>query len=196
MEAGQASDRPAHHATEDSVRGRHNPGTDRHLKAMLSQVPDILWAPIVVAGLVVTIGVLGVLFNQPWLFASLGPTAYLIAHTPEQPAAAFYNAVVGHLVAVASAFLVVDIMGADNAPSLFVTHQLVGIRVFASALALGLAILGELLLRASHPPAAATVLLITLGGFSVSFHSAMTIMVGVLFLALLGEPLRRIRTRA
>lgn len=195
MGAEQGSDRPAHHGIEDSVHGRQTLAIGHHLRAMLSQVPDILWAPIVVAGLIVTIGLLGVLFNQPWLFASLGPTAYLIAHTPEQPAAGFYNAVVGHLVAVASAFLVVALMGADNAPSLFVTHHLVGIRVLASALALGLAIIGELLLRASHPPAAATVLLITLGGFSVSFHSAMTIMAGVLFLALLGEPLRRLRTR-
>jgi CBS-domain-containing membrane protein len=77
-----------------------------------------------------------------------------------------------------------------------VTHHLVGIRVLASAVALGLAIAGELLLRASHPPAAATVLLITLGGFSVSVHSAVTIMVGVVLLALLGEPLRRLRARA
>ncbi|HKN88055.1 MAG TPA: hypothetical protein VJV04_14430, partial [Nitrospiraceae bacterium] len=67
-------------------------------------------------------------------------------------------------------------------------HHLVGTPVIASALALVLVILGELLLPASHPRAAATVLLITLCGFSVSFHSAMAIMAGVLFLALLGEP--------
>jgi hypothetical protein len=162
---------------------------------MVSQVPEILWTPAVVAGLIAVIGLFGLLFDQPWLFASLGPTAYLIAHSPGQ-SASFYNAVVGHLVAVVSALLVVAMFGANDAPSVFVTHHLVGIRVLASTLALGLAIAGELLLNASHPPAAATVLLITLGGFSASFHSAFVIMAGVLLLSLLGEPLRRLRLRA
>jgi CBS-domain-containing membrane protein len=195
MGAAQAPDRHTRQPTDDSGQGRHAAGARHRLSARLSQVPEILWAPSVVTGLIVTIGLLAILFNQPWLFASLGPTAYLIAHSPKQPAAAFYNAVVGHLIAVASGFLVVALIGADDAPSLFVTHHLVGIRVLASAVALGLAIAGELLLRASHPPAAATVLLITLGGFSVSVHSAVTIMVGVVLLALLGEPLRRLRAR-
>ena len=196
MGAAQAPDRHTRQPAPDSGQGRRPAGAGHRLSARLSQVPDVLWTPSVVAGVIVTIGLLAILFNQPWLFASLGPTAYLIAHSPNHPAAAFYNTVVGHLVAVASGFLVVAVIGADDAPSLFVTHHLVGIRVLASAVALGLAIAGELLLRASHPPAAATVLLITLGGFSVSFHSALMIMAGVLLLSLLGEPLRRLRARA
>jgi len=196
MGAAQAPDRHTRQPTDDSEQGRDVERAGHRLRARLSQVPDILWTPSVVAGLIVTIGLLAILFNQPWLFASLGPTAYLIAHSPKHQAAAFYNAVVGHLVAVISAFLVVVLIGADDTPSLFVTHHLVGIRVLASALALGLAIAGELLLHASHPPAAATVLLITLGGFSVSVHSALTIMAGVFLLSLLGEPLRRLRAGA
>ena len=192
MGAEQAPERPGR-PNNDPVQGRGSSDTRDRLKVRLSQVPEILWTPGVVTGLTAAIGLFGMLFDQPWLFASLGPTAYLIAHSPKQPAAAFYNAVIGHLTAIVAAFLVVTMLGADDAPSVFVAHHLAGIRVIASALALGLAIPGELLLNASHPPAAATVLLIALGGFSVSFHSALTIMAGVLLLSLLGEPLRRVR---
>jgi hypothetical protein len=60
-------------------------------------------------------------------------------------------------------------------------------------LALIVAVALELLLNASHPPAAATVLLITLGGLSVSPQTATTIVSGVLLIVIIGEPLRRLR---
>ena len=52
---------------------------------------------------------------------------------------------------------------------------------------------GLSLLKASHPPAAATMLLVALGGFKPTWHTAATIVVGVLILATLGEGVRYLR---
>jgi hypothetical protein len=95
----------------------------RRLSARLSRIPGILWVPAVSAGLILIIGLLGLLFKQPWLFASLGPTAYLIAHSPDQPSSRFHNVLVGHLIGLAAASLVLAVMGAGEAPSVFVTHS-------------------------------------------------------------------------
>ncbi len=156
---------------------------------------EIVWAPSGVAALIAAIGLAGLLFRQPLLFASLGPSAYLLVHSPMQPAAKPYNVIVGHLIALSTTFVVTALTGAADEPSVFVTHELVFIRVVCSAVALGLAVAMELLLQASHPPAAATVLLITLGGFPPSLQNAVSIMVGVALLFALGESVRRLRLR-
>jgi hypothetical protein len=153
-----------------------------------------LWVPAVVGGLILAVGGLGWLVGQPWLFASLGPTAYLMAHSPSQASTRPYNVIAGHLVGLCAAFAAVSVLGAGDSPSVFTAHELAGDRVLASGLALILAVAVELRIKASHPPAAATVLLITLGGLSVSSRTAVTILIGVLLLVLIGEPLRRLRT--
>ncbi len=48
-------------------------------------------------------------------------------------------------------------------------------------------------LRASHPPASATTLLIALGGFQPTVHDLLTIVIVVCIVALIGEFLRRVR---
>jgi CBS-domain-containing membrane protein len=156
-------------------------------------VPDLIWIPTIVGGLIFIIGVTGWLIGKPWLFASLGPTAYLLAHSPSQASARPYNVIAGHLIGVCAACAAVALFGAGDAPSVFTTHVLVGSRVLASGLGLVIAVAVELLLNASHPPAAATVLLITLGGLSISLDTVTTILIGVLLLILIGEPLRRMR---
>ncbi|ALA59245.1 HPP family protein [Nitrospira moscoviensis] len=128
--------------------------------------------------------------------ASLGPTAYLLAHSPSQESARAYNVIAGHLIGLCATFSAVTVLGAGETPSVFTTHELAGARVLASGLALIVAVAVELWLGASHPPAAATVLLITLGGLPVSLQSASTVVIGVLLIALLGEPLRRLRATA
>jgi hypothetical protein len=49
--------------------------------------------------------------------------------------------------------------------------------------------------RAYHPPAAATALLITIGVYNPSWKSFMSLMAGTLAVALLGEWLQRVRLR-
>jgi CBS-domain-containing membrane protein len=70
------------------------------------------------------------------------------------------------------------------------------VRVWAAGLSAVLTMLGLSLLEASHPPAAATMLLVALGGSDPSWHTAVTIVAGVLILALPGEGLRYLRREA
>jgi hypothetical protein len=46
-----------------------------------------------------------------------------------------------------------------------------------------------ILLHASHPPAAATTLLVALGGFKPTVHDALIVIIGVLIVATIGERL-------
>ena len=158
-------------------------------------VPDAVWAPLSAAALILVVGLIGLAAHQPLLFPSLGPTAFLQTETPDQPSARPYAVVVGHLVGLFAGFLAVWLVGATAAPSVLATHELSAPRVWASALAIGLTLLGGIVLRASHPPAAATTLLAALGGFPPTLRSPLTVMVGVLIVAALGELLRRARLR-
>jgi CBS-domain-containing membrane protein len=65
--------------------------------------------------------------------------------------------------------------------------------MWAPAIAMGLCLLFQQLLKASHPPAAATALLLTMGGFQLVSKDLLAIGVGVVMLVLIGEPLRRYR---
>jgi hypothetical protein len=56
-----------------------------------------------------------------------------------------------------------------------------------------LTMLGLSLLKATHPPAAATMLLVALGGFEPTWRSAGIVTAGVLLLAVLGEGVRYLR---
>jgi hypothetical protein len=69
------------------------------------RVPTVLWAPLTAAGLVLEVGLLGVLTDQPWLYPSLGPTALMQAEFPEQKSARFFDIVVGHLVGLGAGLL-------------------------------------------------------------------------------------------
>jgi hypothetical protein len=51
------------------------------------------------------------------------------------------------------------------------------------------------ILKASHPPAAATTLLVALGGFKPTWQDAATVMIGALIVAIVGEMLRRFRVK-
>ncbi|WP_437563213.1 hypothetical protein [Sorangium sp. So ce542] len=66
-------------------------------------------------------------------------------------------------------------------------------RAWASVLAVTLTLLSQALLKAQHAPAAATTMLITLGGFKADGSDAATIAAGVLLVASPGELVRRAR---
>jgi hypothetical protein len=138
------------------------------------------------------VGIIGLAAQRPWLFASLGPTAYLHAENPQHHSSRFYNTVVGHLVALGAGFLAVWLLNAWRAPNVMATGHLTLVRVLACTLAIGFTILVVLTLRASHQPAGATTLLVALGTFQ-TLHDAVIVVVGVLLIAIVGEPIRRLR---
>ncbi|MFL5681435.1 MAG: HPP family protein [Chloroflexota bacterium] len=155
-------------------------------------IPDLAWAPIVSGGLIALVGIAGVLVGRPWLLPSLGPTAALVAEQPAQPQSRLWNMIVGHAGGIAAGFVGVLLAGAMNAPVVLVDKVLAPERVVASVIAMILTVAIGMLTRASHPPAAATTLLVALGAIKTPVDVA-NLMAGVLIVALLGEGIRRVR---
>lgn len=158
-------------------------------------VLDAVWAPAVSSILVLTVGLASYWFKQPWLFAGLGPTALLIALNPGHDTARFHAIVVGHVTALACAWLVVMLFNADSATALFTSSKIPLVRVYASAAAIGLLAIVQPALRAYHPPAAATALLITLGAFRMKGKVPLALMAGVLMIAVMGTLLQHLQQR-
>lgn len=156
--------------------------------------PESAWSPLAGGLLTLIPGVIALMVGRPLLFASLGPTAYLQAAQPQQPTSRFPNVVLGHLVGFAVGALAVVLFSAADAPSAFEAKQLAPQRVLASVLAMaGVLLIAALLKPALHPPAAATTLLVTLGGFRPTWADALSVAFGVLIVAFAGEVLRRTR---
>jgi CBS-domain-containing membrane protein len=158
-----------------------------------SAMSDAIWVPLVSVILVLAVGALSLATRQPWLFAALGPTVVLLAANPGHPTTRFHAIVVGHLVALCSAWIAVLLMGADGSASLLAGSGVSVARVWASAFAIGITTAVQPSLKAYHPPAAATVLLVTLGVHRLSWSSAIAMLGGVLVVAVLGEWFQRIR---
>lgn len=156
-------------------------------------VPDIVWATIVSGILILIAGAFGYVFRKPWLFASLGPTAFLIAETPNARGSAFYNTIVGHLAGIASGVFAAWVCGAISAPTIAAAGYPVQERMWAATLAVALNVFVGILLRASHPPAAATTLLFALGIVDPNPNGVVSVIVGVSIMAVFGEVARAAR---
>ncbi len=106
--------------------------------------------------------VLALVTRQAFIFPSLGPTAFLFFYTPLAPAASPRNAIYGHLIGVAAGWGSLALFGlTDAGPAL--SSGVDGARVGAAALSLGLTSGLMVLVKAPHPPAGATTLIISLG---------------------------------
>ncbi len=158
-------------------------------------MPEVVWGPATTGFLMLAVGVLGLAVNQPWLFPSLGPTAFVQADFPGRQGSMPYHTIVGHCTGIGAGYAAVFAVHANSAPAVTGSAELASSRVFAGAIAIALTVLGMLLLRASHPPAASTALLIALGAFRTTLHDAGVLVAGVLLIAVLGELVRRVRLR-
>lgn len=164
-------------------------------RGSFATIVDALWVPGVSALLILLVGAIGYQMKQPWLFAGLGPTVLLLASNPEHDTARFHAVVVGHLTALACAWLVVMLFSAGGTPSLFAATKLPLVRVYASACAIALMAVVQPALRAYHPPAAATALLVTLGAYNMKGKVPLGLMGGVLAVAVVGVGLQQLRRR-
>jgi len=151
-----------------------------------------LYLPLAAGVAIALPGALAVCSHQPFLFASLGPTAALMVQQPGHPAADWYNAVVGHALGLFAACSIVWFLGLSASPSIF-ERGTSWVRVGAAALSLTLAISLETLARVQHPPAASTTLLVALGSFRPTWHDGTSILVGVVAVTLAAELLKRSR---
>ena len=141
------------------------------------------------------VGALALAIGEPLLFPSLGPTVLIQVQAPRSEAARAWNTVVGHAVGVAAAMLALAVTGAVHTPAPIGTGVLTWQRELASALAVGLTIAGQVPLRASHAPAAATTLLITLGAITPEWRAILIIAAGVALVTVLRPVADRIMER-
>jgi CBS-domain-containing membrane protein len=128
--------------------------------------------------------------RQPFVFPSLGPTAFLLFYTPTLPPASPRNTLCGHLIGAASGYASLAIFGLlDAGPAI-----LVGVswaRVGAAALSLALTSGLMVWFRVPHPPAGATTLIVSLG-LIATVPKLAVLMLGVLLLVVQGFLINRL----
>lgn len=100
--------------------------------------------------------------DEPLIFPSLGPTAFLLFYTPMLPASSPRNTLGGHAIGAAAGYLSLVLFGlTDVGPAL--VEGVDWSRVGAAALSLGLTSGVMVWARVPHPPAGATTLIVSLG---------------------------------
>lgn len=151
---------------------------------------ELVLVPMAEGALVLVLGWIGIGLKLPLLFTSLGPTAYEQIEKPEARSARPYNIIVGHCVGLLSGIVSLFILHGFHDPVSSSAGYLTTTRVLASVLACFLTAFSNLLLKASQPAAFSTALLVTLGSYDSS-RDALTIVLAVFLLTMLGEPLRR-----
>jgi len=154
---------------------------------------DVFVAPVLEAVLIVILAMVGWLSRTPFVFASLGPTAYEIVENSKRPSARPYNIIVGNLIAVLAAFAALWVTGAWGSPRVS-AHGVPLDRVWSATIAALLTVFGTLLARATQPAALSTTLLIALGVMQTA-RDGVIIMLAVLLITAVGEPLRRWRIK-
>jgi CBS domain-containing membrane protein len=113
----------------------------------------------------ITIGALALLAlvsRNPFVFPSLGPTAYLLFFSPLSKASSPRNTIFGHAIGLTCGYIAFVVTGSGALP--FGVHPgLFWPRVLAAALSLSATGAFMVLLEISHPPAGATTLIVSLG---------------------------------
>jgi CBS domain-containing membrane protein len=133
---------------------------------LLARFPERpVWALFVFVNGFLTIGILAglaMLTRAPFVFPSLGPTAFLFFFSPTSPTASPRHTIYGHAIGIACGYAALRVTGLTHAPPALVTGVDVP-RVLAAALSLAATGSLMILLKAAHPPAGATTLIISLG---------------------------------
>jgi CBS-domain-containing membrane protein len=153
---------------------REHSGTD-HVLSLLQKLrlewllhhfsPRLVRSVYVFVNGFITIGVLAVLAlvsRNPFVFPSLGPTAYLLFFSPLARASSPRNTIFGHAIGLICGYMAFVTTGAGTLP--FGVHD--GVfwpRILAAALSLSVTGALMVLLDVSHPPAGATTLIVSLG---------------------------------
>ncbi len=140
---------------------------------LLTRYPERpVWAAFMLINGFITIALLAgvaTLTHTPFVFPSLGPTAILLFYTPMSPTASPRHTLYGHAIGILSGYGALWVTGRQHAPATLV--QGVDIHhVLAAALSLALTGALMILLKAAHPPAGATTLIVSLGIVTHPFH--------------------------
>lgn len=123
---------------------------------------DALWTALTTACLVVVPILLAILVDSAFLFVSLGPIIFELVERPLAPASAPRSVIFGNGIALLAGYGALAVFGLRTEPSTMIE----GVTLARGlAVLLALAATGAVLaaIRAMHPPAGATVLLVSLG---------------------------------
>jgi CBS-domain-containing membrane protein len=163
----------AEHDEQNPASARHSSSEDvgvllahMRLEWLLQHFsPRLVWAVYVCINGFITIGLLALLAlvtGSPFVFPSLGPTAYLFFFSPLAEASSPRNTILGHAIGLICGYAAFALTMASTPP--FGMHAGVhGPRVLAAALSLSATGALMALFRVSHPPAGATTLIVSLG---------------------------------
>jgi CBS domain-containing membrane protein len=125
----------------------------------------LIWAAFTFVNGFLTITILAglaMIVRAPFVFPSLGPTAFLFFFVPRSPAATPRHAVYGHAIGLLCGYGSLWMCGLHHQPS--ATSGAVDLpRVLAAGLSLALTGAVMIALKAVHPPAGATTLIVSLG---------------------------------
>ncbi|MGB6742595.1 MAG: HPP family protein [Terracidiphilus sp.] len=127
--------------------------------------PRLVWAVYVCVNGFITIGLLGLLAlltGSPFVFPSLGPTAYLFFFSPLAEVSSPRNAILGHAIGLICGYAAFALAVASS-PPFGINPGVHAPRLLAAALSLSATGALMALLRISHPPAGATTLIVSLG---------------------------------
>jgi CBS domain-containing membrane protein len=103
-----------------------------------------------------------VILHSPFIFPSLGPTAFHYFSRQTSPSASPRNAILGHLIGAVAGYFSLVVTGLTTAGPA-IANGVTWPRVIAAALSLGLTAGLMILFRVSHAPVGATTLIISLG---------------------------------
>jgi CBS-domain-containing membrane protein len=134
--------------------------------------PRLVRAAFVFVNGFVAVGLLAVLAlvtHTPFVFPSVGPTAFLHYVMPTAPPASPRNTLCGHAIGIACGYGALWLLGLEHAGTA-VLEELHWRRVVAAALSLALTGALMILLRVVHPPAGATTLIVSLGIITAPAH--------------------------
>jgi CBS domain-containing membrane protein len=127
--------------------------------------PRWVWAAFVCGNSFAAIALMSLvamISRTPFVFPSLGPTAYLLFFTPRAPAASPKHSILGHLIGLICGWLALWLTGLLHARSV-TAEGVSAMRILAAAASLGTTGAAMVLLGVSHPPAGATTLIVSLG---------------------------------
>jgi CBS domain-containing membrane protein len=113
----------------------------------------------------ITVAVLALIAHvskQPFIFPSLGPSAFLAFTSPNVPSASPRSTVFGHWIGALGGYAALWMFGLAHHPGALV-EGVSWQRIGAAALAVGLTTAGMVLANTPHPPACATALIVSLG---------------------------------
>ena len=152
-------------------------------------------APLLAGAVMAVIGALSWALHVPWLFPSLGPTIAIQAQAPDSHVARSWNVVVGHAIGAAVGIACVHLTGVIHELPVNISHAISASRLVAAMLAMGLSMALQHFAKADHPPAQATTLLVVVGALDADLRGASVLLAGILLVALLGESVRRAKSR-